>query len=336
MKKRYIVSLISDQPIPNVSFIKHFSNSGDNHIFISSKEYFDKLKHKAIENFCRELGSKTQQIVIDSDRVVSIFKDLNAFNWDKSATYIINITGGNKLMSQAVYTFFMEFKDVSIYYLPIGSNKIQQLLPDINEIELSPESYLTLDEYLACFNYDCQKQTKISKDFKVADNLLTSIIKNRGELKNADVSKYYNYKLSHPDKSYYTGGWLEEWLFESIRLKLNLSENFIAYNVKMKKRSSESLTESDQEIDIMYIDKNILHIIECKYYPSNVKGNKVTTPIHKLNSISKELGLRQTTSLVILGPSITDKNQITRYNDMKKTYGLSHLILPNEIFITRK
>lgn len=326
---KYIVSIVSDQPIPNVAFIRHFDEPDTQHMFISSASYLATRKHMNIAKAAKVQEDRYSTITIDSDRVLVIFKQLNEYDWDKNANYIINITGGNKLMSQAVYTFFLEFPNVEIYYLPIGSHLLQKLYPNLDEITLHERAYINVESFFDAFGYLITSKGVLHKYEIFTLNIFNKIIKARSLNAEPLIFKMLNPRVSHPDKMYYTGAWFEELVYSVLKQKLNLADEYIGMSIKLKSNTSKSTTESDQEIDVFFIYKNEPYFIECKVFNGVIKGQKITTPVFKLSAVGKIFGIRNKMILMIMGePSLDIMGfQYNRIEDLKSSLGVSDIFL---------
>jgi Domain of unknown function (DUF1887). len=103
------------------------------------------------------------------------------------------------------------------------------------------------------------------------------------------------------DKSYYSGRWFEEYIFNRLKRELNLKEEFICksanlYRDKTTNNSSNNGTENDNEVDVMLIKDNQLYVFECKLSmygkPNSKPKETIENYLYKLAAISKDLGLK--------------------------------------------
>ena len=112
MKDTILVNLVSEQTIPNVQFIKWYFNQ--NHLpmkilLLSTREMEQKEKSKCIKSALSlpETFVEWETILTDENdisKTQNILKDCLANQ--KYKNVIVNITGGTKLMSLAVFDFF--------------------------------------------------------------------------------------------------------------------------------------------------------------------------------------------------------------------------------------
>lgn len=232
---------------------------------------------------------------------------INAFQWPVSDQYIVNITGGNKMMSQTAFLFFSQkflYKEqTEIFYWPIGEKVMEQLHPEIREVQINTPYQLDLKTYIRAhgFSYTCQN--KPSFPFSKADALFDSVVQNKSADFVPEIVKAKAEDYTRPDKGYLLGGWFEEWLYYFLKTALHLDNQQIAFNLKLKNRQSVRKSESDNEIDVAFVYDNKLFIWECKvYYRKNASGGKIAEAIYKISSVSQSLGLQATSLVAIMTP----------------------------------
>lgn len=121
-----IVNIVSEQTIPNYLFVKEMYEQGDNVIWILTGDEKQALKPmKYLEASLTEENHKKICLKNGGEEDVDYMTGLLKNNIETTGNYLVNLTGGTKLMSLVVYNFFKEnFTDTSFYYMPIGANKI--------------------------------------------------------------------------------------------------------------------------------------------------------------------------------------------------------------------
>jgi hypothetical protein len=327
-----IVSILSDQPIPVVLFIKQMGGPADEHIFLSTVEMEAGNKSGTIAGALGLAPQQYQIVEIDANSPALILDVLDNYVWPEQEQYIVNITGGTKMMSQMTYIHFSEKKNTRIYYWPIGSNRIELLHPVIEELEIENPFALDLTTYLKAHGYEFSAQKKLSAPFAKAQSIFNRAIQagSAGALPEIKMAKEETYLGA--DKSYLTGGWFEEWLFAFLKNKLHLSDGYIAYNLKLKNHQSVRNSEADNEVDVAFVYKNRLYLWECKVSKHGYQtGKQIAVPIYKISSVSQSLGLQATSFVVIFskfGKSagrdafLTD---ITRLMRIKQVFGMEDL-----------
>ena len=327
-----VVSILSEQLIPNVLFIKQMASIHDSHIFLSTTKMEDDCKSSILAATLGLAKEEYKVPIIDANSPALILEVLDNFDWPKGTPYIVNITGGTKMMSQMAYIYFSGNQNTTIYYWPIGSEFLEQLHPVIEEIKIPTPYQLDLNTYIAAHGYDYTCEQNLSHPFSKAASLFKNVIKygspeNVPEIRIAKDDAYR--KL---DKQYFLGGWFEEWMFTFLKESLHLPDSQIAFNLKLKSRQSVRNTESDNEIDVAFVHKNKLYIWECKvYYSKQLRGNKIAEVIYKISSVSQSLGLQATSLVTILSPFGFDNrrknflNDITKLMRIKKVFSLEDM-----------
>ena len=300
-----IVSILSEQLIPNVLFIKQMGKPGDKHVFISTKDMEDEKKHKSETIvFCLNLKPNQYKVMtIDANSPALILSALKNFNFPLEEHYVVNITGGNKIMSQFTYLHFKEFKNVIISYWPIQRNVIEQLHPELKSIDLGKVNSLPLETYINAHGFNITRTLKTSFPFSVSNSIFNQIITTGKPESVPEISMVRSGNYLGNDKGYYNGIWFEEWMYEFLKKELKLTEDSIAFNLKLKSIFSERGSESDAEIDVAFVYRNKLFIWECKVYNSGtVKANRINEAVNKISSFSPALGIQATSIVAILSP----------------------------------
>ncbi|NKQ38295.1 MAG: DUF1887 family protein, partial [Methanosarcinales archaeon] len=155
-----IVSLISDQTIPNVLFIKEMETKKKDiklYLFISTNKMEQKGKANSIIQASNIDKSKTKVIEVIEDSIEDITTKLTNFaqeNLNSGDNYIINLTGGTKIMSIGVYNFFKDKNRNSIYYLPIGKNTYKQIFPSLQNGVYDLNFRISIEEYLTSYGFE--------------------------------------------------------------------------------------------------------------------------------------------------------------------------------------
>ena len=165
MKKTLVVSLVSEQTIPNILAILHFKP--DWLLFVSTEEMQKKKKVEAILNTLRQRDfswEKDEVLIVDQDSISDCMDKLK--HWiEKKVNFhtyetIVNITGGTKMMSIAAYEVFKACP-CQIIYIPIPKNEFF--------IAHSPKGHmpsrkidvrLNVVEYLTAYGINISEKTK--------------------------------------------------------------------------------------------------------------------------------------------------------------------------------
>lgn len=320
---RFIVSILSDQLIPNLLFIKQIAKEDDFHVFLTTEKMGTKNKTEILVDTLALRPEQYLSLKIDSDNPSLILEQLQSFNWTLSNQYVVNITGGTKIMSQMVFSFFKNIALSEIYYRPLGHSYLEKLHPILERIDTDAIIDLGLEEYLSAHGYTFEGNTKLSSKISRAEDLYSQICA-KGDsalvklIANAQQQGYF--KL---DKPYLTGGWFEEWLYYKVKETLKLEDDQIAYNLKLKSRFSNRQTDSDNEIDVAFVYKNNLYIIECKVYSKKqLDGNKITNAIYKISSLRHSMGLKATAVVAIMSDFGSSKGRRDTINYLCQMTGV--------------
>lgn len=239
-------------------------------------------------------------------------------------SFAVNITGGTKPMSFATYNFFKDKDNCRIFYQPI-EKELLCLSPEYAEYSVSElltlEEYMKAHGINFEYNNSCLKDydfnksvyERVIKDSREAIKQIVamqnnSYFKNIFKRKNTlDLTQLSDDKfvtsegqklskeeviaavsafgfdihaLTHSQLRYITGGWFEEFAFQKIKHDKEISDGNIALNVRVEKGSDKN------ELDVVYIADNRLHVVECKSFVDEGAG-VLNDALFKLQAIMK-------------------------------------------------
>jgi tRNA A37 threonylcarbamoyladenosine dehydratase len=116
MTNSILVSLVSQQTIPNVELIKEFGDKINKHLFITTAQMQNQL-----EWIKQASGIGISDVIeVDAFDTLDIKKKLGEYPFGDDEI-IVNVTGGTKLMSLVIDDFFRSV-GATIYYVT-GYNK---------------------------------------------------------------------------------------------------------------------------------------------------------------------------------------------------------------------
>lgn len=164
---RTIVNIVSEQTLPNYLFVKEMYEQGDNIIWILTKDGEKALKPmKYLEDSLIKENHKKILLKEGGEEDVDYMTTLFKKEVLDKVSYLVNLTGGTKLMSLVVYNFFKEnFTDTSFYYMPIGENKII----NINDATIIDIVYkVGVKEYLKLYGLEGRGTGDTYLDFEEA------------------------------------------------------------------------------------------------------------------------------------------------------------------------
>lgn len=315
-----LVNLVGGQTIPNLQFLKKFYQEGDHILFINTPLMNNKGVHQWIINsFQLHLDEPIKlsdiiNIIVDEYYDTHIKSKLDEIDYDIYDDIIVNVTGGTKIMSLAIFDYFRE-KDSKIFYITGKDDAVLKLFPNRKKENISLNITIDLSEYLICHGFEIKTSTLSGRSFEFTKSFLNWYV-NSGDnltcqkifaklrpnrdksvniaeiaglsdfLHSIDFTVDNGVQLSKYDIRYLTGGWFEEYIYFSIRNELEVGEQFIATGLQLVRDNVSN------EFDILFIYNNTLHVIECKTgIVNNVIPTLVNDTFYKLSSLSTRLGL---------------------------------------------
>jgi hypothetical protein len=299
-----IVSLLSDQLIPNLLFIRQHGNRHSKHLFISTPEM--ERNHKSLI-LAETLGLEKESfhiLTVDANNPLKIRESLGSHIWDYGTPWSVNITGGTKIMSQMVYNHFASGKfDCIIFYTSISAPYDTILYPEIRLSSKKIMPSLTLWEYFCAHGFSYTILEGFSRPEKDADAIFRKVIQKGGPQHVDMLVRALSDKKMQKDKNYLSGEWFEDWLYLFLKDKLSLEDSQIARGLEIKSRFSVTPGTNDNEIDLAFVVGNRLFLVECKVF-FNATVKKINETIYKSASIRQTLGLKAT-SLMFFCNDIT-------------------------------
>lgn len=307
------VLLVSSETLPNVLFIKEFP--AEKYVFVTTQRMETEKRSHWIIRATGIQESQVQRLLVNQDDFESILVKLKETNLTPDASWNINITCGNKLMSIAFFHFFAGYKS-KIYYLAADSQHFQQIYPNIQHHPI--RYHVDLKTYLMAYGYDFERIATIDEHLKKeAVKLMNTCREVQGIV---GENKYLMQKLKQQnhtpqERVFYSGHWFEIYTYETIRQLLNLNEQQIALGMgiyDLNQPPKERKTHNkDNDIDVCFVWKNYLYLLECKVYPrqhhvKNVStdvvttsmGGEISSPLYKLAAVKQNLGLNSRAILI--------------------------------------
>lgn len=304
----HLVSLISDQPIPNLLFIKSVEQEVEGYIFISTSQMENKQRTHWLKKAADLPEECCRTIEVEAEKYYNILEKLKS-ELPADDRYLVNITGGNKLMMLACYQFFLKNTSNELYYLPIGGQSFQNMRSP--EGHLIPVTYeLNVWEYLTAHGIGFDTVEKTHHDFEKARSVM-KLYRNQA-FNRKRVMRELSLKIENEgDKNYLEGGWFEEYIYFFLKEELALTDDHIYLNVTF--HPGEGTERNVNELDVIFVYRNELFIVEAKiqisdsFDPINNKyvfsvsdSKKLGRILYKLASINKGLGIRTNSMLMTL------------------------------------
>jgi len=360
--KTILVSLISEQTIPNILVAAHYKS--DILWFISTDRSEKERKTECIENALKLKGIlpssvHIKKIVVNQDSLNDCINQIesliNTINGE--VEYIVNITGGNKIMALAAYEIFRDIgQKVVIGYMPLGKNEFAQIFPRKKPLKVyEVKERLNLEEYLMSYGFRIQNKDKaffhkeetkwILDNYEQLKGILGFLYKNMGDKrkqKKYHLSAAFDREFTKIEREmlnkhgfetdgrlvskdmlkdeivYLTGGWFEEYVFNEV---YSLVEGK-ALDDAMMGVIIESLSRTTNELDIAFMKSNVFYHIECKTLADEKEQKIIRDEVYKKGAILKQLGLGEKRAIIC-----TTHNQISEALSARgKEYGVE--ILP--------
>lgn len=311
---RILVSIMSDHAVPNYLYMREEQGTYDEMVFISTQQTLKVGAEKNIESALGMVPESIRRIEVSNDNFTDIIASLETAQFDPTCEYIVNLTGGTKMMALAVRDYFKSLEHVSFVYVPIGKNEYLTL----DDGKTHTINYrLSLKEFFALYgmSYECSSVDPQNQEEKerIVNDAFKKIRKHEYSI-DADPRMQNAQNLVTPElKRFWGGEWFEVFVYNRIRRGHNLPDEAIAQGIKIYPILSpvNNTNSNDNEVDVAYMLDNRLHVIECKAL-SNSKNarNLVHNYLYKLAAIAKDFGLRPVTHLALLCPLNTFSDKV--------------------------
>ena len=198
--KRVLVSLVSEQTVPNILAIHHFEP--DELLFVTTKDMEEKHKTDAIIATLKRLGldyqTSSTRIAVQQDSILGCHRKLGEWiEGNEGCDFLVNLTGGTKIMSIAAYEFFKDYGS-RMMYIPLSKNEFVSPFPKRSAALATPlRLRLSVPQYLTAYGLDVVNEKKLKGYGQEASE--------RGDLSKWMVVNYRRIKnllkwLAHDDK----------------------------------------------------------------------------------------------------------------------------------------
>ncbi|MCX7986296.1 MAG: DUF1887 family protein, partial [Bacteroidales bacterium] len=171
----FLVSIISEQSAPNFLFIKEFQNQVDKFLFLTTDAMEKLNKTKQIcdaANIDKEKRIKTN---INEDFLEQSINKLGKLPLSSDNHYLVNLTGGTKMMAIAVWRFFHQFKNVRFFYVPLNKGVYNELFDD-KPAQTQHFTYnISLEEYLKIYDIRFECQPLLCRSAKIAEDIFNDV-----------------------------------------------------------------------------------------------------------------------------------------------------------------
>lgn len=345
-----LVSLVSDQTIPNILVASHFRP--DFLLFLSTAYMEAKGKTQAILETLRLLGmdyqGRYQTLIINEYDLIDLEQQFNRWQAEVSENYrfIVNLTGGTKMMSIAALDLFRDY-DSEMVYVPISKNEFITPFPKRRPRPPAPlTTRLTVEQYLCAYGLEIVNRSKLSQYRRLAEERqeISRFIFNAyqplkpllqwfsGQLrafpqrqreKGIDFCNSCDLSEPHQEELLSKLGFVREGAF--IRKTLNKDEVKYLMGGWLEERLFLALREvlpwqadiqlnvqimdqrgNKNELDVVFTLDNRLYLVECKSLEPPAREGGFTDFLYKLGALRQQFGLTPTGLLATTASDILD------------------------------
>lgn len=340
--KTVLVSLVSDQTIPNILAIHHFRP--DELLFITTETMEKKHKTGAIMETLRQLDldyseTSVQKMVVKEDSILDCHRKIEEWiTGREDGEFIVNFTCGTKIMSIAAYEFFKDYGSRMIY-VPIPKNEYNVPFPKKSSTHPEPLPLrLSVPQYLSAYGLKVTNIAKLpeyKREASARSDIAAFVVGNYERLKpllgflgdrlrKHRDDKEYDFCIGFEEATEEEQGFFSlmniEYDGDNISKKLTRSEvGFLTggwleefcLNEIWKVEGIDDVViglklmnkqGSDNEFDVMFTKDNSLFVVECKSLDQN--DDKKTDALYKIGALQKEFGLRVESFLVTTSPHV--------------------------------
>ena len=325
------VCLVSKQPLPNLIPILVSDPKPKEVILLVSHEMNERAGW--LETVLKTYHIHVSKVSIadsyDKEALENQMLDLKLFENYTSQNILMNITGGTKLMAISAYSVFSANDSVCAYFVE-RSNELVYLDQAGQKFVLEPK--LKIKDILLAHGYELVgkplQQLPMNKphltrelvqgDFGsaisaingvISDKKLTADFPEKGDkeriktvldkFEREGLLQYDLQQITFTDKAalkYVHGGWLEEHVLSAVKDIKGLQDYALGGEIiKLGATASKQKQDgkADNELDVIVLMNNILHIIECKTvnYTSLFNKGEGNNVIYRLQAFQEqELG----------------------------------------------
>lgn len=297
--KTTLITIVSEQTIPNVLFIKEMQHKVNGYAFFSTKLMEERGKTSAIKVACSVKEELSETIIIDQDSPFLVRQQLEHWLTSKGDDFhfMVNFTGGTKTTTLIFFNLFSR-KQSSFYYMPIGKQNITQLSENFQENTLPLTTRLNLHSYLKAKGlfYNSAENFLFTKS--QAFDLFLNYARtgfNINQFPFAQASKFAGFELP---KENAPGSWFEEYIYYKTCDSLGLREDAAAMSVFIF--IEENQEKNDMEFDLMFVKENVLYVAECKVSMGKQPRKSALIPMQKLSALKNNFGLTTQSFLLTL------------------------------------
>lgn len=306
---KVLISILSDYLQPNFLLIKEFKNKYDKLLFFTTSTMESSNKQKSLF-LIKALNIRPELVTIlniknEEDNYNKLIEIIDQQHFSKNDEYILNLTGGTKIIPMAIFNYFNANNyNAKSYYVPIGKN----IIKSVDTSSEQPIKYkMNLKEYFDLQGLQFETSNEVYPESYNPEKVY-KIFKSRKYQRTRDMyPKYYSGQTDTSPlmKKFLCGEWFEEYCYNRLKSELNLPDDAITKGARLFRVSPD---EQNNEVDVMFVKDNNLYFFECKIIKMDWDSNSVNDYIYKLAAITKNYGLRVNSYLLTL----SDMNHTTK------------------------
>lgn len=307
-----LVSLVSDQTIPNVQFINEMKDKVTDYLFISTNGMEKKGTRDWIKKAAR-IESSNELIIVNEFSYEDIQRKLNEYNFQQFDKIIVNLTGGTKVMTIATHDYFKE-EGAEIYYVTGFDKKYLKIFPGKIKSEHTLTQSLSVEEYLIAYGFNIKKIENnhfdkatttamfnffISNSFQNHIETINSLRKYRSKgvktndytteikslINDSGIKPANENTLTSNEVKFLTGEWFEQYVYNEVKNSFNLDDNKIMMGVTLNKDVLDKGTEIIKDLlavdDVKPINPNneldVIFMYNGRIYIIECKSSIITT-----------------------------------------------------------
>jgi len=180
----YLISLISDHLLPSYLFIKEMEGKYDELLFITTAQMMKRGNGFRLEKALNIPEQSVRGIKVSEENLNDTLMKLESAHFAIEDRFIVNLTGGTKIMSIGCYAFFSTLAS-EFYYIPIGKNTIENVLTST----VIPLNYrLNVKEYLSLYGLRIEETANHTQNIGIQfEREIFNRIKKEKQLKNGFI-----------------------------------------------------------------------------------------------------------------------------------------------------
>lgn len=300
--KTLLVSLVSEQTLPNMLFIRQFGHEASALCFLNTTRFQQEGRANWIRIAANVEQKLTYEAMLDPENMDNCLEALRKVDWEQFDKILINLTGGTKMMALAVYSYFTTTFPctTSIYYIPVFQSQCLQIYPKNESIPLQSE--INVREYLKSYGIQIVFESNLhlqEKPSQIADEIFQKVAVKNDKATVEKIQKWHEI-IDSAERKLYQGDWLEVWLANQIHYILNIPKSNIMQGVRINKAGMPGT--ANNEFDVLFVHHNRLFAGECKFYNAGKFKMAGTTgssrEIYKLGNLRNNFGLHATPFIV--------------------------------------